>query len=239
MAVRSRTVALFALVVLLSWLTGTSYGAGKVSGKVSGQQIATNAVVSKHVKDGSLATADFAASARGASGTPGAAGADGVVGAAGAASTTGGPKGPVGNAGATGATGAPGAAGGVGALGALGPKGPVGNAGAAGPVGPSGPRGEDAADGVIGLVKMKYTSFYLGLQVDDALLPACPGNKIVIDMQIDPSINQDVYTILNKKYVAMDANGLPRQMSMRIRNDSVSNQDIAFDLICVSPRSVP
>lgn len=237
MAGRSRTVALLAVVVLLSWLTGTAYGAGKASpGKVDGRQIAKNAIVSKHVKDASLATSDFARSTRGAAGAQGVTGREGAAGPAGAAGTTVGPKGAVGNTGATGAAGPQGVAGGQGPVGPVGAKGPVGNTGATGPAGPPGPQGNDAADGQIGLVLMKYTSFYDGLQVDDALLPACPGNKIALDVQIDPSINQDVYTVLNKKYVEMDANGLPRRITTRIRNDSVSQQAIAFDLLCVSPR---
>jgi hypothetical protein len=238
MTSRSRTVVLLGVVVLLAWVTGTAYGAGRaLPGRVGGKQIAKNAIVGKHVKDGSLATADFATSARGATGAEGAAGAVGGAGPAGAASTTVGPKGPVGSAGATGAMGPKGIAGGQGPVGPVGAKGPVGNTGATGPAGPTGPQGNNAADGAIGLVLMKYSSFYDGLQVDDALLPACPGNKIALDVQIDPSINQDVFTILNKKYVEMDANGLPRRISTRIRNDSVSQQSIAFDLLCVSPRT--
>lgn len=234
MTMRLRTVGIVAVVVLASWTTGTSYGAGKVVGS----QIAKNAVTSKHVKDGSLQSADFATSVRGATGPVGATGASGSRGPAGAAGTTPGAKGATGTTGVTGPTGPQGPAGAQGPTGPMGAKGPVGNTGATGPAGPTGPQGNPAADGVIGLVLLKYTSFYNGLQVDDALLPACPGNKIVLDMQIDPSINQDVYTVLNKKYVEVDANGLPRRISTRIRNDSTSQQDIAFDLLCVSPRSV-
>jgi hypothetical protein len=230
---RSRTVVAVAVVVLLSWLAGTSYGAGTVSGR----QIAKNAITTKHVRDGSLEAADFAASAHGAAGPTGPAGATGARGPAGSSSTTAGPKGPAGTTGATGATGPAGPTGSPGATGPAGAKGPKGDTGPQGPAGPTGPQGSNAADGVIGLVMMQYSSFYNGLQVDDALLPACPGNKIALDVQIDPSINQDVFTILNKKYVELDANGLPRRISTRIRNDSVSQQSIAFDLLCVSPRT--
>ena len=79
---RSRAVLALAVVVLSSWLAGTSYGAGQVVGKqVTGQQIATNAITSTQVKDGSLATADFAPSARGPARPTGRPGAEGAAGA--------------------------------------------------------------------------------------------------------------------------------------------------------------
>ena len=192
-----------AAVILVSWASGTAYGAAQVTGS----QIAKGAVASKQVKDGSLATTDFATAARGAAGSQGPGGARGAAGAAGSASTTAGPMGPVGNAGATGATGPQGVAGAQGPTGPVGAKGPVGNTGATGPVGPTGPQGNSAADGTVGLVLMKYSSFYSGLMVDDGLLPACPSDKMVLGVQIDGSINQDVFTILNMKYVETNASG--------------------------------
>ncbi len=97
----SFVVACLALVVACS---GTAFAAGKITGK----QIAKNAIVSKHVKDGSLGTADLSAKAR----------AD-LQGAQG-------PVGPKGDAGPKGDTGATGATGSTGAQGPQGPQGPAG-----------------------------------------------------------------------------------------------------------------
>lgn len=67
-------VALLALVVALS---GGAYAAGKITG----QQIAKNAITSKHIKNGQVTSADLSAEARtrltgprGAAGTPGVSG---------------------------------------------------------------------------------------------------------------------------------------------------------------------
>ncbi|XBB68840.1 hypothetical protein ABFU82_05875 [Nocardioides sp. WV_118_6] len=70
-------VALLALVVALS---GGAYAAGKITG----QQIAKNAITSKHIKNGQVTSADLSAEARtrltgprGAAGTPGTPGVSG------------------------------------------------------------------------------------------------------------------------------------------------------------------
>lgn len=87
--------------------SGGAYAAGLITGK----QIANNAIVSRHIKDGSIALADISGAAKsalkgqkGATGAPGATGAAGAVGAQGPQGATG-PQGPQGATGATGAQG--------------------------------------------------------------------------------------------------------------------------------------
>ena len=80
-----------ATLALLAALGGTA-GAdpiGKISALVTGKQIARNAVVSKHVKNGALLAADFKRGQlpRGATGAPGPQGPQGPAGAAGASAT--------------------------------------------------------------------------------------------------------------------------------------------------------
>jgi hypothetical protein len=94
-------IALLALVLAVSspaWGAPASSAASKAIKKISGKQIASNAITSSKVKDGTLLPKDFKGGAAALTGKAGAAGARGPAGAAGAA----GPAGPIGKTGATG-----------------------------------------------------------------------------------------------------------------------------------------
>jgi hypothetical protein len=223
------------LVVLLAVvLSGGAFAAGKISGK----QIARNAITTKKVKDGSLTAADLSANARagltGPQGPPGAAGAVGPTGPAGAT----GPQGPKGDTGGTGATGSQGPAGPTGATGAAGPQGPKGDIGATGPAGPQGPQGLNGlpgASGVLGLGMIQTSTTFTGGQTKTVFTTACANNKALVGWAIDPGINQDVFTVLSTKYVtSVNSANLPVQVGVRIRNDNGGGQSMIIDSLCAT-----
>jgi hypothetical protein len=130
--------ATVALVLALG--TGGAYAAGKISGK----DIADNAITSPKIKNGAVKPVDLSAAAkRTLTGARGPAGATGPAGPAGASGAPGQP-GPSGAPGADGSPGAPGADGSVG------PAGPTGAPGAPGPSGPAGAPGADGSPGATG-----------------------------------------------------------------------------------------
>jgi len=221
----SLLVAVAALVIAAS---GTSYAAGKITGK----QIADNAIVSKHVKNGSLGTADLSASARSA--LKGATGAKGASGAAGAD----GPTGPQGDTGAKGDTGPTGPAGVQGARGLQGPAGPKGDTGAAGsqgPAGAQGPQGIPGGSGVLGLQQLVASDSILGLQTKTIWSSGCPSGKAVISWAIDSSINSDVFVVNSAKYANDAAPPYnPVKVGVRIYNSSGSTQSIKITTLCAS-----
>lgn len=94
-------IALLALVLAVSspaWGAPASSAASKAIKKIAGKQIASDAITSSKVKDGTLLPKDFKGGAAALTGRTGAAGARGPAGAAGVA----GPAGPIGKTGATG-----------------------------------------------------------------------------------------------------------------------------------------
>jgi hypothetical protein len=97
---------------------------------IGGADIENNAIRSRHIADGTIATRDLSrATVARLSGQIGPAGPSGVAG----------PQGPAGPRGADGATGADGARGPQGPQGPAGARGPAGLQGPAGPTGPAGP----------------------------------------------------------------------------------------------------
>ena len=228
---RSTAVLGLLLVVVLS-------GGAFATGKITGKQIAKNAITSKHVKDGSLSSKDLSASAQagltGPQGPPGAVGAVGPAGAAGAAGPQG-PKGDTGAAGATGAQGAQGATGPVGPAGAQGPKGDTGATGPTGPVGPQGLNGAPGASGVLGMSMVTTSTSFTGGQTKTVFTTTCGNDRALIGWAIDPGINQDVFTVTSTKYVtSVNSNNLPVQVGVRIRNDNGGVQAMTLDSLCAA-----
>lgn len=120
------TLALGISAVALAAAAGGPALAGEVAQKLSGKQIARNAIKTGHVKDGSLRTRDFRPSDLKRLAAHGS-----TVGPQGPA----GPQGPKGEAGAQGMTGPQGPAGPQGPQGAQGEAGPQGEVGLQGPAG--------------------------------------------------------------------------------------------------------
>lgn len=136
-------------------LGGTAYATGIVVPRdsvgdaqirthaVRGKHVATDAITTSKVRNGSLRAEDFRAGDLPA-GAPGPAGAVGPAGPAGLMGLTG-------PAGADGATGEQGPTGPMGLIGLTGPQGPVGSPGPQGPIGPIGLTGLTGPEGPIGL----------------------------------------------------------------------------------------
>lgn len=83
-SLRPSPALVVALVAVLFSATGGAYAASKITGS----QIARNAITGKHVKNRSLSPADFRGSVRGPQGPPGLQGAPGPQGPAGVANVT-------------------------------------------------------------------------------------------------------------------------------------------------------
>lgn len=222
------------LLVVAALLSGGAYAAGKVTGA----QIAKNAISSKQVKNGSLKPADLSAAAKaglaGPKGPPGPAGAVGPAGPAGPA----GPQGAKGDTGATGATGAQGPAGATGPAGPAGAQGPKGDTGATGPTGPTGPQGLNGvpgASGVLGMSMLTTSTTFTGGQTKTVFTTTCGNDRALIGWAIDPAINQDVFTVISTKYVtSVTSNNLPVQVGVRIRNDNGGGQSMILDSLCAA-----
>lgn len=191
------------VAVALIGASGVSYAGGLIKGK----QIAANAITTKHVKDGTLTTADLSTAARSA--LKGAAGAKGATGATGAA-------------GATGATGPQGAQGAQGQQGAPGPQGPQG---ATGPTGAQGP------SGVLGMTKVEKSDSVPGISVKTTWI-ACPANKVLINWAFGPSVNYDALGSLAK--VVYGPNGLPNEVGIKVSNGGSTTNNYTVVAVCAT-----
>jgi hypothetical protein len=185
----SFVVATAALVVATS---GVGFAAAT---KITGSQIASNAITSKHVKNGSLQTTDFSKSAqtalKGAKGDPGATGAVGPVG----------PAGP------------------QGATGAQGTTGPQGNTGSQGPQGLQGPAGPQGPAGALGFTTATTNATLIG-SASGTFWVSC-NSKVLVDWALSPSANHDDL-VATAKYV-LNGNGLPNEVGVRVRNLGPTN----------------
>jgi hypothetical protein len=185
----SFVVATAALVVATS---GVGFAAAT---KITGSQIASNAITSKHVKNGSLQTTDFSKSAqtalKGAKGDPGATGAVGPVG----------PAGP------------------QGATGAQGTTGPQGNTGSQGPQGLTGPTGPTGPAGALGFTTVSTSATIPGTSVNTYWVTC--NSKVLVDWAFSPSVNHDDL-VASAKYI-LNGNGLPNEVGVRVRNIGGTN----------------
>ncbi len=215
-------VATTALVVAT---TGTSYAAGKYKGS----QIAANAVVSRHVKDGSLLGVDFSPTLHAAlSGAPGPAGISSLIpGVTGPGGDKGapGPRGPAGNQGVWGPPGF------VGSPGPTGDKGPTGDAGSYGPQGPPGVNATSAYSQVTGAV---YT--WNGLQTGFLAAPKCPTGTVITDAEISSGIDSTDFVVNGWSYVVVGGGPLPVGMTTTVYNKNVSSRPIQITSTCLKYR---
>ncbi len=219
----SLLVAIAALIVAAS---GTSYAAGKITGK----QIARNAISSKHVKNGSLGTVDLSAAARTA--LKGATGATGAVGPAGAD----GPAGPKGDTGAPGAQGPQGVPGGVGATGPQGPSGPKGDTGSTGARGPTGPQGVQGPAGASGLMALERLTWSgnVGAGVTNTYWTTpCPSGKALVGWAFNANTDQAQFDQVDAKYV-YDTAGLPNKVGVLVHNKAAGTQWLGIDTLCAT-----
>lgn len=185
----SFVVASVALVVATS---GVGYAA---AAKITGSQIAKNAITSKHVKNGTLQTADFSKAAQTAL------------------------KGAKGDAGAAGAVGPAGPAGPQGATGAAGPTGPQGNTGSQGPQGLTGPAGPTGPAGALGFTTATTNATLIG-NASGTFWVSC-NSKVLVDWALNPAVNHDDL-VTTPKYV-LNGNGLPNEVGVRVRNLGSTN----------------
>lgn len=211
--------------VLALALAGGSYAAGKITGK----QIAKNAITSKHVKDGSLGAADLSPAAlavlKSGSGEKGANGATGAPG----------PQGSTGPQGAAGPQGNPGPQGATGPQGTTGPQGPQGPQGATGAAGPQGPAG------VLGLQAVLYTT------VDSQATPQanvvannaevtrwykCPAGKFLMNWTL-ANVNIDNIFVTPTVGTA-DAFHRVSEVGLRISNTGSTSLSFNVNLMCFS-----
>jgi hypothetical protein len=185
----SFVVAAVALVVATS---GVGFAA---AAKVTGSQIAGNAITSKHVKNGALQTADFSKAAQSAL------------------------KGAKGDRGATGAPGPTGPAGPQGATGPQGPTGPQGNTGPQGPQGLQGPPGPQGPAGALGFTTATTNATLIG-GASNTFWVSC-NSKVLVDWALSPSVNHDDL-VATAKYV-LNGSGLPNEVGVRVRNLGSTN----------------
>ncbi len=215
-------VALAALIIAGS---GTSYAAGKITGR----QIANNAIVSKHVKDGSLGTNDLSSAARNA--LQGAAGATGPAGQSG-------PAGAKGETGATGDVGPKGDTGPQGVRGLSGPAGPKGDTGAKGDTGPQGQQGLQGApgsSGVLGVVTFDAPDTVAGLATTTFWSQGCPTGKALISWALGSTVDTTDLTVKNVKYANNSVPpNLPWKVGVTIYNASANSRSVTITTICAS-----
>jgi hypothetical protein len=190
--------------ILALALAGGSYAAGKITGK----QIAKNAITSKHVKDGSLATADLSPAAVAAL-----KGAPSVKGATGA-------PGPTGPAGATGPQGSAGA------------QGPQGPAGAQGPQGPAGAQGPQGPAGILGLVKVETADSVAG-NAEKTTWANCPAGKVLISWALSNAANIDDL-VTTPKHAGYDLFGFPTGIGIRVSNLVPGTNGYTLVALCAS-----
>jgi hypothetical protein len=185
----SFAVAVLALVVATS---GVGYAA---AAKITGSQIASNAITSKHVKNGTLQTADLSKAAQAAL------------------------RGAKGDRGATGPTGPSGPAGPAGSQGPQGPTGPPGNTGPQGPQGLQGPPGAQGPAGPLGFTTASTNGTLIG-GASNTFWVSC-NSKVLVDWALSPAANHDDL-VATAKYV-LNGNGLPNEVGVRVRNLGPTN----------------
>ncbi len=219
-----------ALVVATAALVGAATGTSYAVGKYTGAQIAANAIVGKHVKNGSLRDADFSTSAhaalKGATGPRGAKGAANLV--------PGTVVGPAGSAGPAGASGSAGPRGATGAAGIPGAKGATGDYGATGPAGYAGAPGFAGPKGTLGLQIKSSGYTALGSSTAAYATPACPVGTVIIGSEIGPEIDQSVFRVYSTQNQA--ASGFSRVQYKLIRNSSAASQQLTLVSICAAYR---
>jgi hypothetical protein len=208
--VSTRRISVPALVVAwLAVLLGSS-GFGYAATKYTGKDIASSAVASKQVKDGSLKTADVlpdtvaAMSARGAKGD---------VGATGPA----GPPGPTGTAGVQGPAGA---------------KGPTGFQGAPGPQGLQGGAGAQGPSGIKGMQVVSVDDSVAGASEKTTWVGCTALGKVVIGWGFGPSVNHD-NLLATPKYVNNGA-GLPESVGIRVVNQAAGTNGYTVMALCAT-----
>lgn len=185
----SFVVATAALVVATS---GVGFAA---AAKITGSQIASNAITTKHVKNGTLQTTDFSQAAQAAL------------------------KGAKGDKGATGAAGPTGPAGPQGATGPAGPTGAQGNTGSQGPQGLTGPTGPTGPAGALGFTTATTNATLIGA-ASGTFWVSC-NSKVLVDWALSPSVNHDDL-VTTPKFVLNGA-GLPNEVGVRVRNIGSTN----------------
>jgi hypothetical protein len=197
------------VVAWLAVLLGSS-GIGYAATKYTGKDIASSAVTSTHVKDGSLKTADVlpdtvaAMSAKGANGDVGATGPAGAVGPAG----TPGVQGPVGAKGPTGFQGAPG------------PQGLQGGAGAQGP------------SGIKGMQIVSVNDSALGLSETTTWVGCTALGKVLLGWAFGPSVNHD--DLLSTPKYVYNSFGLPESVGVRVVNQSTGTNGYTVMALCAT-----
>jgi hypothetical protein len=199
-------------ILVVAWLAILlgSGGLGYAATKYTGTDIASNAVASKQVKDGSLKTVDVLPDTVA------------VMSA----------KGATGDAGATGPAGPAGTAGGVGAQGPVGAKGPVGLQGAPGPQGLQGGAGAAGPSGIKGLQVVSVTDSVAGSSEKTTWVGCTALGKVVVGWAFGPSVNHD-NLLATAKYVYNGA-GLPESVGIRVVNQSTTNDYTVMALCATS-----
>lgn len=187
--------------LVVSWLAVllAGGGVGYAATKYTGKDIASSAVSSKQVKDGSLVTADVLPDTVAAMSAKGAAGAVGATGPAG-------PAGPAGTAGGQGPAGA---------------KGPNGLQGAPGPQGLQGPAGAQGPSGIKGLQIVSVNDTVNGTSEKTTFVGCTALGKVVVGWAFGPSVNHD-NLLATAKYVYNGA-GLPETVGIRVVNQGATN----------------
>jgi len=207
-----RTHRLGVPTLVAAWLAVllASSGLGYAATTYTGKDIASNAVASKQVKDGSLKTADVLAdtvAAMSAKGAPG-------------------------DAGATGPAGAAGASGSAGGQGPAGAKGPTGPQGAPGPQGLQGPAGAQGPAGIKGMQVVSVDDTVAGTSEKTTWVGCTALGKVLIGWAFGPSVNHD-NLLATAKYVYNGA-GRPESVGIRVVNQSTTNDYTVMALCATS-----